>query len=117
MTGRAKIEAALSPEGTAEIPAVLCYEGIYIRDHWAQLTTVPWWHQESPDLEQQLGWRREVIGEELLALARKICPADASMKAGKWDRKRFTGTELYGKTLGVIGLGKIGGAVVAFVVG
>ncbi|NLS77537.1 MAG: hypothetical protein GXY76_09790, partial [Chloroflexi bacterium] len=61
MTGRAKIEAALSPEGTAEIPAVLCYEGIYIRDHWAQLTTVPWWHQESPDLEQQLGWRREVI--------------------------------------------------------
>ena len=47
----------------------------------------------------------------LLALARKVCPADASMKGGKWDRKRFTGTELYGKTLGVIGLGKIGGAV------
>ena len=47
----------------------------------------------------------------LLALARKICPADASMRLGKWDRKHFTGTELYGKTLGVIGLGKIGGAV------
>ena len=47
----------------------------------------------------------------LLALARKICPADATMRQGKWDRKRFTGTELYGKTLGVIGLGKIGGAV------
>ena len=47
----------------------------------------------------------------LLALARKVCPADASMRLGKWDRKNFTGTELYGKTLGVIGLGKIGGAV------
>jgi D-3-phosphoglycerate dehydrogenase len=47
----------------------------------------------------------------LLALARKVCPADASMRLGKWDRKKFTGTELYGKTLGVIGLGKIGGAV------
>jgi len=47
----------------------------------------------------------------LLALARKVAPADASMHAGKWDRKSFTGTELYGKTLGVIGLGKIGGAV------
>jgi D-3-phosphoglycerate dehydrogenase len=47
----------------------------------------------------------------LLSLARKVCPADASMRAGKWDRKSFTGTELYGKTLGVIGLGKIGGAV------
>jgi D-3-phosphoglycerate dehydrogenase len=47
----------------------------------------------------------------LLSLARKVCPADAKMRQGKWDRKSFTGTELYGKTLGVIGLGKIGGAV------
>jgi D-3-phosphoglycerate dehydrogenase len=47
----------------------------------------------------------------LLALARKVCPADASMHQAKWDRKSYTGTELYGKTLGVIGLGKIGGAV------
>jgi len=47
----------------------------------------------------------------LLALARKVCPADISMRQGRWDRKRFTGTELYGKTLGIIGLGKIGGAV------
>ncbi len=47
----------------------------------------------------------------LLSLARKVCPADASMRPGKWDRKSYTGTELYGKVLGVIGLGKIGGAV------
>jgi D-3-phosphoglycerate dehydrogenase len=47
----------------------------------------------------------------LLSLARKVAQADATMRLGKWDRKSFTGAELYGKTLGVIGLGKIGGAV------
>ena len=44
----------------------------------------------------------------LLALARNIAPAAASMKAGKWDKKSFTGTQLAGKTLAVIGLGRIG---------
>lgn len=47
----------------------------------------------------------------LLALSRNIGAADASMKAGKWDRKSFTGTQLAGKTLAVIGLGRIGLAV------
>ena len=44
----------------------------------------------------------------LLAMARNIAPAAASMKAGKWDRKSFTGTQLAGKTIAVIGLGRIG---------
>ncbi len=44
----------------------------------------------------------------LLALARNIPQADAGMKAGRWDRKKFMGSEVYAKTLGVIGLGKIG---------
>jgi D-3-phosphoglycerate dehydrogenase len=44
----------------------------------------------------------------MLALARKIPAADASSKAGKWERQAFTGTELFGKTLGVVGLGRIG---------
>lgn len=44
----------------------------------------------------------------MLALSRNIGPAHASMKAGKWDRKSFQGTQLAGKTLGVIGLGRIG---------
>src|ERR1043165_5517249 len=44
----------------------------------------------------------------LLALARKIPQADASLRAGKWERKKFVGTEIYGKTVGIIGLGKIG---------
>jgi len=47
----------------------------------------------------------------LLALARKVPGADRSMKAGEWDKKSFTGTELHGKTLGLIGAGRIGGEV------
>jgi D-3-phosphoglycerate dehydrogenase len=44
----------------------------------------------------------------MLALARMIPAADRNTRSGGWDRKRFTGTELYGKTLGVVGLGRIG---------
>jgi D-3-phosphoglycerate dehydrogenase len=44
----------------------------------------------------------------MLALARNIPQADASLKQGKWDRKKYVGTELLGKTLGVVGLGKVG---------
>ncbi len=44
----------------------------------------------------------------MLALARGIVPATASMKAGKWEKKRFEGVELGGKTLGIIGVGNIG---------
>lgn len=44
----------------------------------------------------------------MLALARKIPQSYASLKGGQWDRKTFQGVELKGKTLGVIGLGRIG---------
>jgi D-3-phosphoglycerate dehydrogenase / 2-oxoglutarate reductase len=44
----------------------------------------------------------------LLALARRVPAADASLKAGEWDRKSFTGTELQDKTLGIVGFGRIG---------
>ncbi|HXE61445.1 MAG TPA: phosphoglycerate dehydrogenase [Gemmatimonadaceae bacterium] len=47
----------------------------------------------------------------LLALVRRVAAADRSMKAGAWDRKSFTGTELYGKTLGLVGAGRIGSEV------
>jgi D-3-phosphoglycerate dehydrogenase len=49
----------------------------------------------------------------LLALARNVPAADASMRAGEWERKRFVGIELQGKTLGVIGFGRIGQRVAA----
>ncbi|HET9052436.1 MAG TPA: phosphoglycerate dehydrogenase [Candidatus Dormibacteraeota bacterium] len=44
----------------------------------------------------------------MCALARNVAAADASMKAGRWERGRFMGTELRDKTLGLLGLGKIG---------
>ncbi len=44
----------------------------------------------------------------MMALARKIPQAHASVKAGQWDRKSFEGVELYNKTLGIIGMGRIG---------
>src|SRR6266581_275260 len=44
----------------------------------------------------------------LLSVARKIPQADASVRGRNWDRKNFEGVELYNKTLGVIGLGRIG---------
>jgi D-3-phosphoglycerate dehydrogenase len=47
----------------------------------------------------------------LLALVRRLPAADRSMKAGEWDRKSFGGIELYGKTLGLVGAGRIGTAV------
>jgi D-3-phosphoglycerate dehydrogenase len=47
----------------------------------------------------------------LLSLARKIPQAHLSMAAGKWDRKQFQGVELAGKTLGVLGMGRIGSEV------
>jgi D-3-phosphoglycerate dehydrogenase / 2-oxoglutarate reductase len=47
----------------------------------------------------------------LFALARRIPAADASLRRGEWKRAAFTGRELHGKTLGIIGMGKIGMAV------
>jgi D-3-phosphoglycerate dehydrogenase len=44
----------------------------------------------------------------LLALARKIPAADRSVKDGRWERGRFQGVEITGKTLGIVGLGRIG---------
>ncbi|HLA18052.1 MAG TPA: phosphoglycerate dehydrogenase [Dehalococcoidia bacterium] len=47
----------------------------------------------------------------MLALARHIPDANASLKSGKWERKRFLGLEVRGKTLGIIGLGQVGSEV------
>ncbi len=47
----------------------------------------------------------------LMALSRNIGPASQGMREGRWDRKKYTGTQLAGKTIGVIGLGRIGQTV------
>ena len=49
----------------------------------------------------------------LIALARRVPQANSSLKSGRWDRKAFIGVELQGKTLGVVGLGRIGRTVAA----
>jgi len=48
----------------------------------------------------------------MLSLARSIPRASASVKSGKWEKRKFLGTELRGKTLGIVGLGSIGREVV-----
>src|SRR2546426_8832969 len=47
----------------------------------------------------------------LIALARRVPQANSSLRAGRWERKKFIGVELQGKTLGVLGLGRIGRTV------
>jgi D-3-phosphoglycerate dehydrogenase len=47
----------------------------------------------------------------MLAMCRNIPAAHVTMEAGRWDRNKFMGAELYGKTLGIIGVGRIGGAL------
>ena len=47
----------------------------------------------------------------MLAMSRSVVPACNSLKNGKWDRKKYMGNQLNGKTLGIIGLGRIGQAV------
>jgi len=53
----------------------------------------------------------ELVFGLLLGLFRQIPAADASLKSGTWDKSRFKGRELRGKTLGIVGLGQIGRAV------
>lgn len=53
----------------------------------------------------------------MLALARNIPQATASMKKGKWEKKKFQGTELTGKTLGIVGVGNIGSIVASRALG
>ncbi len=70
-TGREKIESAFSSDGSREFAAAVCWEDIYIRDHWDQLSASPWHDLYSPDLERQLAWRRKAhdhTGQDLVLL-------------------------------------------------
>jgi D-3-phosphoglycerate dehydrogenase len=61
------------------------------------------------------GGNAEAAGElavaMMFALARNLARADATMKAGTWDKKSFNGIELLGKTLGLVGIGNVGSIV------
>lgn len=58
--------------------------------------------------EQNTNSVAELVIGLLIALARKLSLADRDTKAGRWDRPRFMGTEISGKTLGIVGFGRIG---------
>jgi len=69
------MRAALSRDGSDEIPVVICYEDIYIRDHWSELTSCPWWYASETDLSKQVEWRNEVvtnIGQDWYSVP--LCP-------------------------------------------
>ncbi|MBL8151746.1 MAG: phosphoglycerate dehydrogenase, partial [Blastocatellia bacterium] len=53
----------------------------------------------------------------MVSLARNVPQATASMKAGKWEKKKFSGVELFNKVLGIVGLGKIGAVVASRALG
>ena len=63
MTGREKIRAAFSPEGTPEIPAVICYHDIFLRDHWEEVTDQPWWALSDPDPDRHFTVYRDMISK------------------------------------------------------
>ncbi|QBG47979.1 ACT domain-containing protein [Verrucomicrobia bacterium S94] len=64
------------------------------------------------DVMNTPGANANAVAEEVLALmladARHIIPADASTRAGKWEKKNFMGKEITGKTVGIVGFGAIG---------
>jgi len=64
------------------------------------------------DVMNTPGANANAVAEEVIALmladARHLVPADASTRAGKWEKKNFMGREVTGKTIGIVGLGAIG---------
>ena len=63
--------------------------------------------------EQNTNSVAELVIGLLLALSRQLSLADRDTKAGRWDRPRFMGTEISGKTLGIVGFGRIGSTTAA----
>ena len=71
MNGIEKLDAAFLKEGSRELPVVICYEGIYIRDHVKQLTSLPWWYAHETDIEKQIDWHGGIaknIGQDWFAI-------------------------------------------------
>jgi hypothetical protein len=61
MTGKEKIAAAFSSEGSDLIPVVLPYENLFARDHWSDITSYPWWYQFEVDYKKQADWHCELL--------------------------------------------------------
>lgn len=83
MTGREKILAALSEQGTGSTPIVLAYPEIYMRDHWEEVTDLPWWGMHSHDIPLALKAHADLLdttGEDRVRLW---------MSPSREDRQRY----------------------------
>jgi len=83
MTGREKILAAMSEQGAASTPVVLCYPEIFMRDCWERITRVPWWGMHSQDIAMAIQVHRDLLaatGEDRVRLW---------MSTPRADRRRF----------------------------
>lgn len=60
-TGRERVMAAFSPEGTDCFPVLLPYLGIFLRDHWEEITAVPWWAARDGNVETRLQVARDLL--------------------------------------------------------
>lgn len=129
------VKVGLSPAELAEI--VGCYDGMIIRsgakvtaevlDNAGRLKVIARAGVGTDNIDKPAATARGVIVMNtpggntvstaelaialMMALSRKISPANASLRAGQWNRKAYQGTQLSGKTLGVVGMGRIGRAV------
>jgi len=63
MSGRRKTKAALSAEGTCRTPVVILYEGIFLRDHWSEVTEHPWWDAFSEDVDVMVAVKRDDLSK------------------------------------------------------
>ena len=61
MTGREKVSAALSRDGSSETPVVVPYEGIFLRDHWSDVTDQPWWLGYLEDIDVMMRIARDYM--------------------------------------------------------
>ena len=81
MTGREKIEQAFAADGAPAFGAVICYESIFVRDHWSQITDQPWWVMNSPDQDAQIAFYLARFIEQVRSI-----PADAIIVRQNWLR-------------------------------
>ncbi|HSW46920.1 MAG TPA: uroporphyrinogen decarboxylase family protein [Phycisphaerae bacterium] len=71
MIGRERIEAVFSGDGVRDLPVVICYESVFLRDHWSRFTRHPWWYLHMPDAERQVAWTRDLakaVGQDWLQM-------------------------------------------------
>ncbi len=61
LNGQTRMETALSPSGAPQLPSVIPYEDICIRDHWTAITNCAWWAPYDPDERIQRVWRTDVL--------------------------------------------------------